>query len=69
MLLLDATAPTNSMGSFITALTGENGISASTLWSQLTNAAPFIIIIFIFAFGYRIIKKALKSGSKGKVGL
>lgn len=55
------------MADFITAITGSSGISSDALWAEATKAAPLIVIIFIFAFGYRILKKALKSGSKGKV--
>lgn len=57
------------MSDFITALTGTNGISATTMWSSVSAVAPFIIIIFTFSFGYRILKRVLKSGSKGKVNI
>lgn len=57
----------DGMSGMITALTGEGGITSSALWTEVTAAAPLIIGIFIFAFGYRVVRKVLKSGSKGKV--
>lgn len=57
------------MTAFITALTGADGISASTLWADVASMVPFIVIIFGFAFGYRLLRRALKSGSKGKVNI
>lgn len=55
------------MSSFITSLT--TGITSDTLWTEVAKAAPFIIGIFIFALGYRVLKKALKGGYKGKVNV
>lgn len=57
----------DGMSGMITALTGTDGITSSALWTEVTAAAPLIIGIFIFAFGYRVVRKVLKSGSKGKV--
>lgn len=57
------------MSSFISALTGTNGLSSTEMWADVTAAVPFIVLIFTFAFGYRILRKLLKSGSKGKVNM
>lgn len=58
------------MSSIVTALTSaETGISSAKLWTEVSGAVPFIAIIFVFAFGYHILRKVLKSGSKGKVNL
>lgn len=58
------------MTSFITALTNStSGITSSTLWTEVTDMVPFIVIVFAFAFGYRLLRKALKAGSKGKVNI
>ena len=58
------------MSAFITALTNNTtGITADGLWGDVTAMVPFIVIIFGFAFGYRLLRKALKSGSKGKVNI
>lgn len=55
------------MGAFITQLT--SGITSDTLWTEITKAAPFIIVVFVVAVGYRILRKVLKGGSKLKVNL
>ena len=58
------------MSDFITALTNTtSGITANTMWSQVTALVPFIVVMFGFAFGYRLLRKALKSGAKGKVSI
>lgn len=55
------------MSGFITALTGEGGISSTSLWADVSAAAPLIIIIVSFAFGYYIVRKVVKGAAKGKV--
>lgn len=55
------------MGAFITQLT--SGITSDTIWTEITKAAPFIIVIFVVSVGYRILKKVLQGGSKLKVKL
>ncbi len=55
------------MSAFITALT--TGITSDTLWTEIAKAAPFLIIIFVVAVGYRLVKKLVKSGSKLKVNI
>ena len=57
----------DGMSTMISALTDSStGITSSSLWTEVAAAAPLIVTIFIFAFGYRVIRKVLKSGSKGK---
>lgn len=60
------TEPTG-MSAFITALT--TGITSDTLWAEIGKAAPFIIVVFTVAVGYRIVRKLIKSGSKLKVNV
>lgn len=55
------------MTGFISALTA--GITSDTLWTEITKAAPFLIIIFTVAVGYRLVRKLIKSGSKLKVNV
>lgn len=54
------------MAGFITALTGETGITSANLWAQITPAAGFIAAMVIFAFGLYIIRKLIKGAGKGK---
>lgn len=55
------------MTAFITALT--TGITSDILWGEITKAAPFLIVIFVVAVGYRILRRVIKSGSKLKAGI
>lgn len=55
------------MSAFITALT--TGITSDILWTEIAKAAPFLIVIFVVAVGYRLVKKLVKSGSKLKVNI
>lgn len=57
----------DGMSGMITALTANGAITSDTLWGEATSAAPLIITIFVFAFGYRIVKRLLNGGYKGKV--
>lgn len=54
------------MSTLVTALTGTNGITSATLWGEVAAAAPLMITLFIFAFGFRVVKKLYNNGSKGK---
>lgn len=55
------------MQAFITALTGENGITSSTLWTEVAHIVPLLVILLPFAFGYYVVRKSVKGASKGKV--
>lgn len=57
------------MAGFITALTGENGVTSANLWAQITAAAGFMGAVVIFAFGYRVVRKIIKGVSKGKASI
>lgn len=51
----------------VTAMTGA--VNTNTMFSNLTDLIPVVGAVVIFAFTYRMIKKILKGGSKGKVNL
>lgn len=56
------------MSGFVSALTNNTtGITSSALWTEVTAAAPLIVTIFVFAFGYRIVRRVLNGGSKAKL--
>lgn len=55
------------MSDFITAVTGTNGLTSTNLWADVTLAAPLIVSVAVFAFGYYICKKVIKGAAKGKV--
>lgn len=55
------------MSGFITALTGENGITAATFFDPLTAMVPWLLIIIPAVLGIYFIRKAIKGAAKGKV--
>lgn len=59
--------PAKGMSGFITALT--TGITSDTLWAEITKAAPFVIVIFVVAVGYRVLRRVINKGSKLKAGI
>ena len=68
MLLMETGTPSaTGMGAFITALT--QGITSDILWTEIAKIAPFIIVVFVVAVGYRIARKLIKGGSKLKVNM
>jgi len=52
------------MGDFITALLVT--VTSSALWEALEPAAPLVGMAILFAFGYRILRRAVGGVSKGK---
>lgn len=54
------------MSSLVTALTASGAITSDTLWGEVAKAAPLMITLFVFAFGYRIVRKLYGGGAKGK---
>ncbi len=59
--------PATGMSGFITALT--TGISSDVLWGEITKAAPFVIVVFVVAVGYRVLRRVINKGSKLKAGI
>lgn len=57
------------MATFITNLTGENGVTSANLWAQITPAAAFIGALVIFGFGYRVLRKLISGARKGKASI
>ena len=56
------------MSAFITALTNStSGISSTTLWTEVSNIVPLLVILLPFAFGYYVVKKSVKGAAKGKI--
>lgn len=57
----------DSMSEFITAITGTNGLTASTMWSEVSNLVPLIVGVSTFALGFYLVRKLIKGFGKGKV--
>lgn len=55
------------MSGFISALT--TGITSDILWTEITKATPFLIVMFVVAVGYRLVRRIVNKGSKLKAGI
>lgn len=55
------------MANIVSALT--EGITQETLFNTVGAVMPFVITMVIFAFGWRVLRKAVKGASKGKANL
>lgn len=58
---------TSAMSSFISALTGTNGISASTFYGVLTDLVPLLVVLIPVALGFYFFRKLIKGSAKAKV--
>lgn len=52
------------MADLVTAL--STAISTNTMMANLTSLIPFIGGVVIFAFTYRLVRRAISGASKGK---
>lgn len=55
------------MDAFITALTGEGGINASSFWGVMSSLVPYLAIILPVALGFYFVRKLIKGSAKAKV--
>lgn len=58
---------TTDMSSVISALTGANGLSASTFFGVVADLVPFIVMIVPVALGTYFLRKLIKGAGKAKV--
>lgn len=66
-IFLIGEASTGSMQTIISQLT--TGITSSGLFGTVSEIMPFVIVMIGFAFGYRVLRKAVKGASKGKANI
>lgn len=55
------------MSSFVTAITGADGLTSATMWNEVSNAVPLIVGVATFSLGFYIVRKLIKGFGKGKV--
>ena len=55
------------MEDIVTQLT--TGITSDGLFGTVAEIIPFVIIMIGFAFGYKVLRKAVKGASKGKANV
>lgn len=67
MAVCFADGATGSAGMVAAITDASTGITSANLWTEATNFAPVIVVLFIFAFGYRILRRLLSGGKNGKV--
>ena len=46
-----------------------SGITSAGLFGTVSEIIPFVIIMIGFAFGYKVLRKAVKGASKGKANI
>lgn len=63
---MNALTTFGDMAGFITAMTGESGITVDNLWAAITPAAGTVAVVALFALSYRVLKKIVKGVSRGK---
>lgn len=52
------------MDDFITALVA--GVTPTALWGIIADTVPFIVVVVLVAFGYRIVRRLVSGVSRGK---
>lgn len=52
------------MGTFITALTGEGGISATAIWNAISPVAPLVIILVLAKLSYNILRTSVNDTTR-----
>lgn len=52
------------MSDFINALTSS--VTPTALWGTLSDAAPIITVMLLFAFGYFVLKRVIRGIGHGK---
>lgn len=45
------------------------GITSESLFETVGEIMPFVIVMIVFAFGYRVLRHAVKGASKGKASM
>lgn len=60
-------AAATGMTSIVSQLT--TGITSAGLFGTVAEIMPFIVAMIGFAFGYKVLRKAVKGASKGKANI
>lgn len=47
----------------------KTGITSAGLFGTVSEIIPFVIVMIGFAFGYMVLRKAVKAASKGKANI
>lgn len=52
------------MATFITALTGEGGITAASLWGAVSPVAPIVIVLILVKLGYNVLRTSVNDTTR-----
>lgn len=52
------------MAAFITALTGESGLTAASLWSAVSPVAPLVIVLILVKLGYNVLRTSVNDTTR-----
>lgn len=55
------------MSAIITALTGTNGLTATSLLAVVADLVPFLVVIIPVSLGVYFLRKLIKGTAKAKV--
>lgn len=61
------TEAATGMTSIVSQLT--TGITSAGLFGTVAQIIPFVIVMVGFAFGYKVLRKAVKGASNGKANI
>ena len=64
---MEPTTTATGMSSVITALTGTNGLSASTFFTVVADLMPLVVVLVPVALGVYFLRKLIKGAGKAKV--
>lgn len=53
------------MEAFISSL--NTGLSATSMWGAVADAAPLIITLVLFSLAFWLVRKLIKGAGKGKI--
>lgn len=57
----------NGMSAVITALTGTNGLTATTFFTVVADLMPLVVLLVPISLGVYFLRKLIKGAGKAKV--
>lgn len=52
------------MGTFITALTGESGLTATAIWGAISPVAPLVVLLALVKIGYNVLRTSVNDTTR-----
>lgn len=54
------------MATFITALTGESGLTATSIWAAISPVAPLVVTLVLVKIGYNVLRGTVNDSTRVK---